>query len=322
MPRAHLFALLAFALSPSAALAAPPPSMVELVRTQIVAAVTEGMTPEEMADPAYSSPALLTAPDKMFSRVDVNGDRLADWMVDFGKAPAGSYFCGTGGCHTELYLGASDGSVTKVFDTMVREIRISGPKPGRIVDVDYHGSVCGGYGVEECPRRYVWDLAAQRLLERPNRKGQTLMRYGPTPVLRTPLAAAPAEVQAEVARRGQICATAGGRFDVDDSNFVDVPDLNGDSLRDWVIGTWDSCHFEGEGPENPPALPLTVLVTQGSNLITALDRRQISWELDIATQPARFNIVLDNDDCGLEANACPREPQVWNPATSRLETRP
>jgi len=322
MTRAPLFALLAIALAPTASLAAPPPAMVEQVRARIVAAVTEGMTPEEIADPEFSSPSMLAAPDKMFSRVDVNGDSLADWMVDFGKAPAGSYFCGTGGCHIELYLGAADGSVTKVFDTMVREIRISGPKSGRIVDVDFHGSVCGGYGVDECPRRYGWDLASQRFLEQPNKKGQTLMRYGPTPVMRTPLGAAPAEVQAEVARRGQVCAAAGGRFDVDDSNFVDVPDLNGDGLRDWVVGTWDSCSFEGEGPENPPLLPLTVLVTQGPALIQALERTQISWELDIATRPALFNVVLDNDECGLEANACPREPQVWNPATARLETRP
>jgi hypothetical protein len=322
MTRLPLLALLAVAFAPSAALAAPPSSLVEQVRASIVAAVTEGMTPEEIADPEMSPASMLAAPDRMFSRVDVNGDTLPDWMVDFGEAPAATYFCGTGGCHTELYLGAADGSVTKVFDTMVREIRLSGPKSGRIVDVDFHGSVCGGFGVDECPRRYGWDQASQRFLERPNKKGQTLMRYGPTPVMDRPLSTAPAEVQAEVARRSQICAAAGGRFDLDDSNFVDVPDLNGDGLRDWVVGTWDSCSFEGDGPETPPLLPLTVLVTRGASLVTALDREQISWELDIASQPAQFNVVLDNVECGLEANTCVREPQVWNPATSRLETRP
>jgi hypothetical protein len=315
-------ALAALLVLPAPAFAAAPPAVVAAVKAFIAESVTDGMSAEELADPVANPPWLKEAPAKMFKQVDINGDKLPDWKVDFGQAPNGSYFCGTGGCTIQLYLGQADGTWRMVFYNLVREFKMSGPKSARIIDVDFHGSVCGGFGVEECPRRYGWDSATGRLLERVNKKGSGLLRSGATPAMPLKPEDAPQAIRDELDRRDLACKAVKGTYDRNESTFLDIPDINGDGLRDWVVGTWDYCSFPDDAAEtDSPALPLTVFVTGPSGLSKALEKTGVSWEIDIARTPMAFTLILESDACGL-GSPCPREPQVWDPASGMLKPSP
>ena len=311
-----LLTLVLIALA-SPALAAPPKAIVDKVTAMVVEAATSGFTPEEAKDPEVVPPRMKVPPAAMFKQVDVNGDRLPDWQVSFEKAPNASMFCGTGGCNIQLYVGEADGSYRLVFDSLVREYALKGPKSGRYVDVDFHGSSCGTFGVNPCPRRYGWDAALGRFVERPDSKGRTLLVFGSPGPVTTPLNAAPPEIAAQLARRDTLCRAAGGTYAIDTGDYTDVPDLNGDGRRDWIVGTWAYCTFAGDTPETTPSLPTTVMVTGPEGLTMALEGAFI-WQIDIATTPARFDTIERDDDCSTEEGTCRITRTAWDSATRTL----
>ncbi|RYF89633.1 MAG: hypothetical protein EON95_18430 [Caulobacteraceae bacterium] len=313
---AALLGLTVLALA-TPSIAAPPKAISDTVNALVAERAVEGWTPEEAADPANVPARLKIAPPAMFKQVDVNGDRLADWQVSFEKAPNPSMFCGTGGCKIQLYASQADGSYRLVFDSLFREFALKGPKSGRYVDVDFHGSACGGYGVTPCPRRYGWDAALGRFVERPDSEGRTLLVFGSRNPVETPLNAAPPEIAAQVARRDSLCRAAGGTFATNEADYADLPDLNGDGRRDWIVGTWDSCNFEGDIPDDAPLLPTTVLVTGPGGLTPALEG-VFTWQIDIARSPARFDTIERNDDCSTEDATCKITPMAWDAASRTL----
>jgi hypothetical protein len=91
-------------------------------------------------------------------------------MVDYEEAQNPSLFCGTGGCRRQIYV-SRDGGYVLAFDRVIRLFKIRKAKGRRLLDLDFHGSTCGGAGVEECPRGYVWNETLGRFIERPNVKG-------------------------------------------------------------------------------------------------------------------------------------------------------
>jgi hypothetical protein len=102
MPRRLVYALIAALVSTGAVVAASQPP--EAVREAVRAEIATAMGPVEAGDPAHPAPSAA-----MFKRIDINQDGLADWRVDFEKAPNPSYFCGTGGCRQRLYVSQPDG---------------------------------------------------------------------------------------------------------------------------------------------------------------------------------------------------------------------
>src|SRR5690349_10904907 len=112
MRRLLLTAALVLTPACAAGAATPPAAIVEEARKAIYEATVGDATPEEIKEmPAW----MFKVPPKMFSQVDLNGDKLTDWQVDYEQAPNPSYFCGTGGCRHVLYAGQADGSVRKAF---------------------------------------------------------------------------------------------------------------------------------------------------------------------------------------------------------------
>ncbi len=94
--------------------------------------------------------------------IDINGDGIRDWQVDWNMY--GPLWCGTGGCRYQLWLGRKAGPPLKVFDRRVRDRKVETRK-GRILFVfDFHGTHCGGYGAQECPGTFTWNARRGRMV--------------------------------------------------------------------------------------------------------------------------------------------------------------
>lgn len=320
MRRLFATAALAAVLIPSAACAAPPAFIEKEGRDRVVAAATEGLTPEEANDPENVPAWMKQAKPKMFKKVDINGDTLPDWMIDYEQAPNASFFCGTGGCQKALYVGEPDGTFRKVWSRGGGPLRLSGPKPARRLEVNFHGSVCGSYGADECLRAYRWDSAAGRYVETPNSKGLGMLVSGPTPSVQPTLAEAPAEVKADIALRRQACEALGAGLPEDEATFYDIPDFNGDGVRDWVVGSaYDDCRWEADRPDKtPPARMLFLASRPDGGFGKAFETGDAGWDMDIAASPARVILVENGEDCGMGDKPCPRRPLKWDPATATL----
>ncbi len=296
----------------AASAATPPAAIVEEARQHIYDSVTEGSTPEEIKEtPAW----MLKTEVKMFSRVDLNGDKLADWRVNYEFAPNASYFCGTGGCRNVLYAGQPDGSVRKVYVKNGGDYKFTGPKTARKLEVNLHGSACGSYGADECLRAWRWDSASGAYVETPNSKGQAILPYGSIPAIEPELKDAPPAVRAEVAAREAACKAFGAEK-IELIPLSTLPDLNGDGVREWLVGSpYTDCGFE---KEDPPKGKLAFLLSDGAGFVKAFEQEDASWNLDIGATPARVSMVEASEDCGLAGKPCPTRPLTWDPASKTL----
>lgn len=313
MRRLLLTAVLILAPACAAGAATPPASIVEEARKAIHEATAGDATPEEIREmPAW----MFKVPPKMFSKVDLNGDRLSDWQVDYEQAPNPSYFCGTGGCRHVLYAGQADGSVRKVFQNSGGGYVISGPKDARRLEVNLHGTACGSFGADECLRAWRWDTATNQYVETPNSKGLALLVSGSIPALEPELKDAPPEVKAEVAAREAGCK-AFGVEEIEGILISTIPDINGDGRREWTVGSpYPDCGYE---KENPPPGRFTVFASDGEGFVKAFEQADAGWNLDLGKTPAQIQLVLANDDCGLGGKTCPTRPLTWDAATRTLK---
>lgn len=254
------------------------------------------------------TPPHLTPPRAMFRKVDVNRDGVPDWWIDYGKADNGSYFCGTGGCVQQVYVSRPDGRYALAFDTNVRWFKLGRRGGETVLDLDFHGSTCGVAGVVECPRSYAWEPARSRFIERPTRKGDGWLIYGPAQLIPPDATAFPAEVKAQLARRQVQCAALGGDF-AEDGSANDLPDLNGDGVRDWVVGpVYSYCEL----PENngeAPLLATTFLVSQPDGTFApAFEAVDPTWGIALGS-PSTL-VLLEGEGCLFE-NSCKRIPLTW-----------
>ena len=313
MRRLLLTAALVLTPACAAGAATPPASIVEEARKAIYEATVGDATPEEIKEmPAW----MFKVPPKMFSKVDLNGDKLTDWQVNYEQAPNPSYFCGTGGCRHVLYAGQADGSVRKAFQNSGGDYRFTGPKTARTLEVYLHGTACGSYGADECLRAWRWDTATNAYIEIPNSKGLALLVSGSIPALDPDLKDAPAPVQAEVAARTAACKALGA-LNVEDIPISTLPDVNGDGVREWRVGSaYPDCGYE---LEKTPKGRLTFFLSDGGAFVKAFDQEDAGWNLDLGKTPAQIQLVITSDDCGLGENKCPTRPLTWDPASKTLK---
>jgi hypothetical protein len=295
----------ALALLSLAAAPMPPKALVDHVRSEINSDVdAEDDDPRPVQEPG----------PKMFKRVDLNGDGIVDWRVSYENIGA---WCGTGGCRQELWLGRTDGELTEVFGAQVREFKLSRRKTGAVVDVDFHGSVCGLTGVEACPRRFVWDAAENSFVLVVNAKGDGFLAGLPTTPVDIPLSNAPPEVQAEATALVKQCALAGGKRE-SPPDVLRLPDLNGDGVREWYVG---SEYSECEDMTEPSGAPkdLLIMVSQAGGPFTlAYGVNDPDVGFDISRRPAVMMLIERPDSCGLTPKTCPRKPMRWDPTSRKL----
>jgi hypothetical protein len=92
---------------------------------------------------------------------DVNGDGVDDYVLDYGKFVCGdirSYFCGSGGCLTQVFVSIPNGKYVKVLDENVRDLRFAYDPEGRPeMLLDLHGSACGKVGAAPCSVTLLWN---------------------------------------------------------------------------------------------------------------------------------------------------------------------
>jgi hypothetical protein len=260
-------------------------------------------------------------PASMFKRVDIDGDRIPDWQVNFDGEMA---WCGTGGCRMELWLGRADGPPTPVWDAQVRQFKLRRGKTGATVDVDFHGTACGGYGAMECPRRYVWDGAEAAFVPAPNRRGDGFVAGLPVPPVDLSIAEAPADVKAQARRLIEACQASGGKLASDGIGVGRLPDLNGDGRREWFIGgEYADCGYETDPLSDPLRLIVLVSAPQGG-FAPAWETSEAFIAFDIASRPAvMLQLDTDSNACGLQSSAaCPRKPFRWDEASRKLVLAP
>lgn len=91
---------------------------------------------------------------------DINGDRIADFHVDFGGiecAEGGRVWCGSGGCRHKVFGSMGEGAYRLVLDVLAQGVdfkRLRG-RPG--VKLGLHGSDCGRAGYERCSQTLYWN---------------------------------------------------------------------------------------------------------------------------------------------------------------------
>lgn len=292
----------------STAMAAPGPP--EAVRAAVRAEIDAVLSSPEPDEPAW----IRTPTAAMFRRVDINDDGVADWRIDYEKAPNPSYFCGTGGCRQQIYVSNAAGGYDLVFNLAVRTFRLHRKDGGVVLDVDFHGSACNGFGVDECPRSYGWAQTDRRFIERVGPAGGAFLIGGPVRPVLLPPAALPAPVQAAVEARAQACREAGGDYPYADAPVTDVTDLNGDDVRDWVVGgLYDGCAFAETVPDGAPAFPVVVFLSLPEGFARALEVRPMAWGLALTGRTATF-VTLDGagGDCGLNGADCAMTRWRWD----------
>jgi hypothetical protein len=138
------------------------------------------LTPNGSARPQGTTPNLTTLPPEVRSGIsentsfcktvqyntgfltsrDVNGDGVADYIVDYGKLScdgASNMFCGTAGCSMQVIVSLPGGRYVKVWDDNVQQIRFGsvGNRPAMFLNL--HGSACGKAGAEKCRKTLIWN---------------------------------------------------------------------------------------------------------------------------------------------------------------------
>lgn len=134
---------LAACLAAPAAIAAMPPPIVE----RAVAAA------EHACRAAGGQPNT----EAMLGVQDLNDDGGEDWSVDFARLRCGGAanpFCGSGGCRLQIYLWGGGSRWELAFDEVVHAVRMEDRGSGRVLVVQYGGSVCGKANSQTCPREY------------------------------------------------------------------------------------------------------------------------------------------------------------------------
>lgn len=275
----------------------------------------------DLEDPTNRPPLTTEIPSGVLTAVEVNGDGRADWLI---RWPESAQFCGTGGCETSLYISDGEGFV-RAFDRQVLRLDIRRVDGEMRLEAWLHDLECS-QGQDVCLRAWAWDPAAGRLQERPSSDGISRMT-GTAPVdlgeapdgtpnlpQWTPPALEALRVQSRV-----WCPAVNepdGHF-LRQGTLYDIPDLNGDGLRDWVFAPQSGC-------ETPPQSGSQIWVTtgrgpgphgEGGAVGLAWTSPEDHWiEYEVSERPA-VALVVGACETGQD---CPGVPLRWNAAEGRL----
>lgn len=258
---------------------------------------------------------------KLFRKVDINGDGLQDWRVDYSERMA---WCGTGGCRQQLYLARPDGTYALVFDAQARgEFRLRKTRDGHRLDLEVHGSVCGKAGVEECLRSFLWNEGDARYVEIPNRNGDGRLE-GLMPLVTLDPATYPKAVSAALAAVSQVCEAKGGKLGETELAVERTPDLDGDGRSDWLVdASLMGCVNPKDEDNGAIDIDAGLTLLTGDGASQALFLPIYAYVFDVTTQPATFIAVELSDDCGGEGQpACAETPYRWDPARRTLVPAP
>ena len=113
-----------------------------------------------IAESVKSCDGKTTFKDGFVSEKDVNGDGVTDYILDYGKFVCDGnegYFCGSGGCLTQVFASLRNGGYTKALDENVRDLKFRRVQGRPAMVLDLHGSACGKVGAAACPKTLLWN---------------------------------------------------------------------------------------------------------------------------------------------------------------------
>lgn len=267
-------------------------------------------------DDPTNRPALITeAPEGVLVPVEANDDGRTDWLIAW---PASSQFCGTGGCRRTLYIGSDDDGFVRAFDRQALELEI-GRVDGEIrVQAQVHHLECTDDRTD-CLYAWTWDPAQRRLIERPSSDGYSRIagtppidagedEHGVPPVP----PGAPLNLQEHLWASREVClseAVVDG-YVIRQAQAIDIPDLNGDGLRDYMVSPADACD-----DLSPLGIQIWLTAGEGAPAVPAYQAPLERWlEYEVSERPATVLVVAPCDG----GRDCPGVPLRLDPATGRL----
>lgn len=312
----RLLAALALALTASPVMAQTPEPPAGLV-WMVLRDINEQAFDRD--DPTNRPPLTTAPPDGVIRAVDVTPDGRPDWLVDYGNAGI-SAFCGTGGCRQILYVSLGDDGLVRALDQQAHELRFSTVDGERRVEAWVHHGVCVEQKADDCLVAFAWDEGEGALVERPTTDGATLLSIGAyDPVDRSddpgPDDRAPAPVADLWFTTRTTCqASNDDGMEVRRAVLTQVPDLDGDGRRDWVVQPPLPCQFDPD--EVVPLPPFQVWLSRPDDgaveaYVSEPDRFAL---LDVSGQAATI-VARPSCEPGV---ACEDQRLTWDRATTRL----
>jgi len=140
------------AMRPAAAVAADAPDLVAAYAQQLARQCGGQFTPAASA--------------QLTDRVDLDGDKVADWVVDASRysCPSRSPAATAAGSQVTVFRGFADGRALPAFQRMAFGARLEGkPETGYALWLTLGGNDCGDADPKaRCDRRVVWRPKEQR----------------------------------------------------------------------------------------------------------------------------------------------------------------
>ena len=271
-------------------------------------------------DPTNRPPLVTRVPDGVIRAVDLTPDGHADWRVDYGPAEISAY-CGTGGCTQILYVSLGDDGLTRAFDEQAHELTLYQQDGERRVEAWVHHSLCSSDAGRECRFSYAWDADLRRLVERPNREGVTVIPVGAfSPIDRSedrgPRDDAPQPVADIWFKTRTTCASVynDDGIDVRRPALHDIPDVDGDGRRDWVVERTIPCQASPGDMAVIPGFEVWLTRDDGQAVLAYGSQAERFARIDVAATPA---VVIDEPECDNDGS-CASILLKWDAGAQRL----
>jgi len=110
---------------------------------------------------------LKSIPPAAIKSIELNGDGIDDYIIDYGAMGCHSY-CGSAGCLHEIWVSKDAGFVQSLSTNIQAINRVEPQKAGSDIVVAMHGSSCQQPGSQTCYFRLHWDkskLTQQRVMK-------------------------------------------------------------------------------------------------------------------------------------------------------------
>lgn len=271
-------------------------------------------------DPTNRPPLVTEAPEGMIRAVDVTHDGRTDWLVDY-EASGNSSYCGTGGCTKVVYVTLGDDGLTRAFDEQAHELTFYEAEGESRVEAWVHHALCSSDAGRECRFAFAWDLALKRLVERPNRAGEAVIPVGAfSPIDRTgdrqPDDRAPAPVADRWFKTRTTCPSVynDDGLDVRRAAIHDIPDVDGDGVRDWVVEPPSACQARPGDTAPYPGFEVWLTRDDGEAVQAYVSAPERYPHLDVSRSPA---VVLAQAECAA-GDVCARTRLRWDEGAGRL----
>lgn len=273
----------------------------------------------DLDDPTNRPPLATQAPEGMIRAVDFTPDGRADWLIDYGPAEM-SLYCGTGGCRQRLYVSLGGDGLMRVFDQQAHRLTFYEADGERRIEAEVHHALCFSEAGGDCRFAFAWDPDARRLVERPTRDGRAIIAVGAFSPIDTsdnlgPNDDAPSTVADIWFTSRTTCSSVynDDGIEVRRAMLQDVPDIDGDGVRDWIVERPSPC--QASPGDLAPYVGFEVWLTRGQDAMQAyVSPAETFPELDVSRSPA---VVVIRPPCD-SGETCSSARMRWDAEAGRL----